>query len=191
MANNTVATTGTPANPATELKVDGANPTITPANPATPAPPPTQQPAKPHASPGVTAPKPEDLDEKDSIKNIEFYQPITVIIASHDNEVLQALPRAVRPPDVVEKYMNEVFDTCKRADETYLAFRLPKEGTDDAEDRRSRAQGSITPATPGMELTLPEKKRVARLGSATPVAVGADKKVAGRGRKSIVELGKG
>ena len=134
-----------------------------------------------------TAPKPEDLDEAKEIKNIEFYQPVTVIIYSNDNEVLQALPRAVRPPDVVEKYMNEVFDTCRRADETFLAFRLPKEGIEE------RERGSMTPAvaTPGPDAVgVGGDKKRGRGAEGTPGVEGGERKKSsggGRVRKSLGE----
>ena len=56
-------------------------------------------------------------------------------------DILQTLPRAIRPPDVVDKYMNQIFDTCRRAEETFLAFRLPKEGVVEAEMEEKRRVG--------------------------------------------------
>ncbi|KAF2659248.1 hypothetical protein K491DRAFT_689374 [Lophiostoma macrostomum CBS 122681] len=128
--------------------------------------------------PYVQPPRIEDFDEKKDIKDIEFYQPMTVVVLSSNFEILQSLPRAVRPPDVVEKYMDDVFDTCKRADETYLAFRLPKEGTADADltDRRNSNAMDITPriATPPVDIVM---------GGAG--SIGDRKKTVGRPRKSL------
>ena len=96
------------------------------------------------ATPYVPPPRIEDFDEKNDIADIEFYQPVTVLVLTDEPEIRNSLPRAIRPPAVVEKYMDSVFDTCKRADETYLAFRLPKEGAlTDADAVRS---GDATPA---------------------------------------------
>ncbi|KAF2254597.1 hypothetical protein BU26DRAFT_514478 [Trematosphaeria pertusa] len=137
-------------------------PTPTPLQMATPAP----------VTPYVPPPRIEDYDEKNDMKDVDFYQPVTVLVFSGNPEILQSLPRALRPPDVVDKYMNEVFDTCRRADETYLAFRLPKEGGADAEVEEKRTKsGDVTPAvsTPmadvvmgGMGAILEKKKPVGR-----------------------------
>jgi hypothetical protein len=139
----------------------------------------TPTPASAPATPQyVPPPRIEDFDEKKDIKDIEFYQPVTVVVLSNNFEILQSLPRAVRPPDVVEKYMDEVFDTCKRADETYLAFRLPKEGTADADmtDRRNSNVMDMTPimATPSADVIM------GGTGS-----IGDRKKSVGRPRKSL------
>jgi hypothetical protein len=114
------------------------------------------------------------------IDNIEFYQPVTVLLLiEHDegDEIASALPRSIRPPHVVEKYMNEVFDRCKRADETYLAFRLPRDG-DEAPEKRARS-GDVTPAlaTPTQDVVM--------AGMGVSASSAAEKKRAGRPRKSL------
>jgi hypothetical protein len=132
---------------------------------ATPAPP---------VTPYVPPPRIEDFDEKKDLKDIEFYQPLTVHILSSSQEVLGSLPRAVRPPDVVDKYMNDIFDTCRRAEETYLAFRLPKEGVEAEGDERRMKSGDATPT-----VSTP----VADVGMGAPLD---RKKSVGRSRKSLV-----
>lgn len=85
-----------------------------------------------------------------------------------------ALPRAIRPPSVVEKYMEEVFDSCARAEETYLAFRLPRDGAAEAEAGTSGAGTPVgTPVGDGGAVALAEKRRSV---------------AAGRSRKSVVGL---
>jgi hypothetical protein len=131
----------------------------------------------PPVTPYVPPPRIEDFDEKKDMKDIEFYQPLTVHILSSSTDVLQSLPRAVRPPDVVDKYMNTIFDTNRRAEETYLAFRLPKEGVEvDGEERRIK-NGDATPtvSTPIVEIL--------KGGMGAPLD---GKKSAGRPRKSLV-----
>jgi hypothetical protein len=131
-------------------------------------------------TPFIPPPRIEDFDEQLDIKEIEFYQPVTVIILTDNYEVIQALPRAVRSPDVVERYMNEVFDTCKRAEDTYLAFRLPKEGVTEgeAEERRVRESNDTTPAvlTPVADIVMGGMGTLER------------KRTAGRPRKSLVAV---
>lgn len=118
----------------------------------------------------------EDFDEKNDIADIEFYQPVTVLVLTDNPEIKQSLMRAIRPPEVVEKYMDEVFDKCKRAEETYLAFRLPRDGDADAEQATKRARsGDATPTSDA----------VAVAGWGLPLSV-ADKKKAGRPRRSLV-----
>lgn len=101
-----------------------------------------------------------------------------------EHDVKTALPRAIRPPSVVEKYMEEVFDTCTRAEETYLAFRLPRDGAGagDADVGRS---GEGTPVgTPAGDAGLAG----VGVGAGVGVAALAEKRrsVAGRSRKSGV-----
>ncbi|KAJ4357338.1 uncharacterized protein N0V89_001913 [Didymosphaeria variabile] len=135
-ANNVSTPNGAPPNIATPGPAQ-ATPTAAPAPTTTPLPP---------ATPYVPPPRIEDFDEKVDIKDIEFYQPVTVLVMSGHPDILQTLPRAIRPPDAVEKYMNQVFDTCRRAEETFLAFRLPKEGGAEAENEEKKARsGDATP----------------------------------------------
>jgi hypothetical protein len=135
--------------------------------------------------PAQFAPQPriEDFDEKNDIADIEFYQPVTVLLLTDNHEIRSALVRAIRPPDVVERFMDEVFDKCKRAEETYLAFRLPRDGDADAEHAAKRIRsGDVTPgvATPTAD----------GFGNAGPgwglTLGGAEKKKAGRPRRSLV-----
>ncbi|KAF2274914.1 uncharacterized protein EI97DRAFT_93693 [Westerdykella ornata] len=84
----------------------------------------------------------EDFDERNDIGDIDFYYPVTMIVQATHYEILQSLPRAVRPQEVVVSYMEEVFDRCKRAEETFLAFRLPREGAADASSAIVTGRGS-------------------------------------------------
>ncbi|KAK7188649.1 uncharacterized protein CC84DRAFT_1161437 [Paraphaeosphaeria sporulosa] len=145
----------------------------TPAATTTPAPI-----SLPPATPYVPPPRIEDFDEKADIKDIDFYQPVTVLVMSGHPDILQSLPRAIRPPDAVEKYMNQVFDTCRRAEETFLAFRLPKEGGAEAENEEKKAKsGDATPVVRAAENDV-------LMGGTSHF--GTDKKkVTGRPRKSI------
>ncbi|KAF2105297.1 hypothetical protein BDV96DRAFT_509600 [Lophiotrema nucula] len=172
---------GTPATPA----ISNANPNPNP-NSATPTP--AQRPLQPHGQapshPTTPAPTPttylpapriEDFDDANDVKDVEFYQPVTVIIFANNYEILQSLPRAVRPPDMVNKYMDKVFDTSPRAEETYLAFRLPKEDVD-GDVKGVRDSGNATPvvATPIADVVM------TGIGPST-----GEQKKAGRPRKSL------
>jgi hypothetical protein len=127
-------------------------------------------------------PRIEDFNEKNDIADIEFYQPVTVLLLTDNHDIRSALIRAIRPPDVVERYMDEVFDKCKRASETYLAFRLPREGDAEPADKKIRS-GDITPgvATPTLD------RRFSAAGTHFGSALSAlDKKKSGRPRRSLV-----
>ncbi|KAF2738373.1 hypothetical protein EJ04DRAFT_509547, partial [Polyplosphaeria fusca] len=154
-------------------------------NTPTPLPKAATTPTQPHpiaAAPLPYTPPPriEDFDEKKDIKDIEVYQPVTVMITTSNFEILQSLPRAIRTRDVVERYMDEVFDKCKRAEETYLAFRLPKEGTADADTDSSRPrEGSV--ATPLVSTPMADV-----MMNNTNMAQMPEKRKAGRPRKSVI-----
>ncbi|KAF2643268.1 hypothetical protein P280DRAFT_467321 [Massarina eburnea CBS 473.64] len=117
-------------------------------------------------TPQVLPPSIQDYNEQEDINEIDFYQPVTVLVLSATAGVLHSLPRAVRPPDVVEKYMNEVFDTARRAEETFLAFRLPKEGGGDAEERVKSGDATPAVSTPIADVVMggmgapPERKKL-------------------------------
>ena len=74
--------------------------------------------------------------------------------------------------------MNEVFDKCKRADETYLAFRLPKDGDAETAEKRVKS-GDVTPAvaTPTHDM--------ATIGMGMGMGAPLMKRTAGRPRKSV------
>jgi hypothetical protein len=102
----------------------------------------------------VPQPRIEDFDEKNDITDVDFYQPVTVLMLTDNQEIRNALVRAIRPPDVVERYMDEIFDKCKRANETYLAFRLPRDGEVEAAEKRVRIASTM-----GLSVSAADKKR--------------------------------
>lgn len=129
-------------------------------------------------TPYIPPPRIEDSDEKNDVPEIDFYQPVTVLLLTDNNDIRQALLRAIRPADVVEKYMDEVFDKCKRAEDTYLAFRLPKNGDAEVPEKRARSgDGTPVVATPTQDFDF---------GGFGHSVHSIDKKKAGRPRKSLV-----
>ncbi|KAF3004022.1 hypothetical protein E8E13_000067 [Curvularia kusanoi] len=183
------ATPATPAVPQTPTPAATAPTPLPNANGQTNPPPFPQTPAAgPTATPlptttpttpaYVAPPRIEDFDDRNDLKDILFYQPVTVLVLTDEHDVKTALPRAIRPPSVVEKYMEEVFDTCRRAEDTYLAFRLPRDGATEALDPGKSADATPV-GTPGVE-------------AAGTGGFGAEKEkrksVAGRSRKSVAAL---
>jgi hypothetical protein len=125
----------------------------------------------------VPQPRIEDFDEKNDITDVDFYQPVTVLMLTDNQEIRNALVRAIRPPDVVERYMDEIFDKCKRANETYLAFRLPRDGEVEAAEKRVRSgDGTPVAATPTMD------RRFSGIASTMGLSASAADKKRGTGR---------
>lgn len=130
----------------------------------------------------IPQPRIEDYDEKTDIADIEFYQPVTVLLLTDNHEIRNALVRAIRPPDVVEKYMDDVFDKCKRAGETYLAFRLPRDGEAEQHAEKKARSGEVTPGVATPTFDRGSSGMAAGLGLGLNAA---EKKKAGRPRKSL------
>jgi hypothetical protein len=113
------------------------------------------------AANSLNSPTPENLanakaqEKKEEPKPV-LYQPVTTLVASNDPRVLEWFARAMHPPDVVAAYMNEVFDTARLAEGTYLALQPPQEA--DVGDRAGEGPGP--PCTPAPEAE-PDRKRVA------------------------------
>ncbi|CUS09828.1 unnamed protein product [Tuber aestivum] len=61
----------------------------------------------------------DDLDE--------YYQPITVVLESATPKPLEILQRVVASPEVTCKHMEEIMASKKRAEDTFLVFRLSRE----------------------------------------------------------------
>ncbi|KAF1365772.1 hypothetical protein EJ07DRAFT_93542 [Lizonia empirigonia] len=145
------STPSTPAPPQTPAPADASTPGM--ANPPFPPTPggPTATPTPVPAPSYVAPPRIEDFDERNDIQDVAFYQPVTVLILTDEHDVKNALPRAIRPPSVVDKYMEQVFDSCKRADETYLAFRLPRDRTTEPDAAVRSAEATPARATPAAD----------------------------------------
>ncbi len=176
-----VETPSTPAPPQTPAPAGtpAAVPTLNaPENSSLPPTPggPTVTPAPVTTPSYVAPPRIEDFDERNDLKDVDFYQPVTVLVLTDEHEVKTALPRAIRPPSVVEKYMEEVFDTCRRAEETYLAFRLPKDGNTEAEVGAKSGDATPSVGTPTADVTM---------GGMGAAVAEKRKSIAGRPRKSL------
>ncbi|OCK83470.1 hypothetical protein K432DRAFT_423341 [Lepidopterella palustris CBS 459.81] len=97
----------------------------------------------------------------------DLYQPVTALLASVEHYVLECLSRAVHPPDEVEKYMNEIFDTAEPAEEGYLALRLPRDGEEswagDTEGATKSGEPRVSITTPVMtaDSVQPERRKMA------------------------------
>lgn len=182
------STPATPAPPQTPTPASAAptpagapapTPSTTTTATAQPNPPPHFPPPTPAtpATPSYTPPpRIEDFDDRSDIPSIALYQPVTVLVLTDEHDVKSALPRAIRPPSEVNKYMEEVFDACERAGETYLAFRLPREGVDGLVVAESEGATPMGMGTPGVDEGRVEGEREKRRKSG---AAGKRKSVVG------------
>ncbi len=59
-------------------------------------------------------------------QNASYYQPVTMRLSTPHPKTLEPLRRAVAPADEVRNYMNSVFDKMNRAEDAFLATRLPR-----------------------------------------------------------------
>jgi len=63
-------------------------------------------------------------DEKEEER--EVYQPVTVRFSAGDTHTLGILAKVVAPLEEVRTYMEGVMSRCERAEEGFLALRLPR-----------------------------------------------------------------
>lgn len=58
--------------------------------------------------------------------NSSYYQPVTMRLSTPHAKTLEPLARVVAPVEEVRSYMNSVFDKMNRAENVFLATRLPR-----------------------------------------------------------------
>ena len=98
---------------------------------------PPQSTASSHATTQTTGKKGAKKEEV-AKKEKEVYQPMTVKFTAGDANTLGILAKVVAPQEEVRKYMEDIMSRAERAQEGYLALRLPKRkagiGLDGADD---------------------------------------------------------
>ena len=68
---------------------------------------------------------------------IEYYQPVTIRMASHNPRTLEQLAKVVAPADEVRAHMSETMAKMLRAEDGYLALRLPRGGNSSSSNSNS------------------------------------------------------
>jgi hypothetical protein len=101
----------------------------------------------------------DDLDE--------YYQPLTITLESTSPRNLEILQRVVKDADTTREHMKKLMATLKRADDSFLAFRLRREPGDVVPDRLDAPLLLPPPPPPGRA----RESRVRRDAS-TPVVPG-------------------
>lgn len=96
-------------------------------------------------------------------KSIDYYQPVTIRLSTHNPRTLEPLARVVAPTDDVRKRMNDIMDKMTAADSVYLAIRLPRsEGGNDLEEEdlpETLEQESVRPTYSPPNTLVPLKHR--------------------------------
>ncbi|EXJ96172.1 hypothetical protein A1O1_01298 [Capronia coronata CBS 617.96] len=62
----------------------------------------------------------------------EYYQPVTMTIKAVNHRTIETIARAAKPLPIVQGYMKEVMEKKERAPVEYLAYQLPREGSQNA-----------------------------------------------------------
>lgn len=65
---------------------------------------------------------------------LDYYQPVTIRLYTHQGKQLDSLRKVVAPPDEVRRYMDDIMDNMTRAEYVLLAMRLPKDSEPEKED---------------------------------------------------------
>ncbi|KAI9641048.1 hypothetical protein NHQ30_010476 [Ciborinia camelliae] len=64
---------------------------------------------------------------------LDYYQPVTIRLYTHQGKQLDSLQRVVASPDEVRRYMDDIMDNMTRAEYVLLAMRLPKDSESEKE----------------------------------------------------------
>lgn len=87
-------------------------------------------------------------------RELDYYQPITIRLYTHQGRHLEQLQKVVAPPDEVRRYMDDVMDNMTRAEYLLLAMRLPKEKVQHPE-REGQSMQIDTPEVQNTETPVP------------------------------------
>jgi hypothetical protein len=76
---------------------------------------------------------------------LDYYQPITIRLYTHQGRQLDSLAKVVAPQEEVRKYMDDIMDNMTRAEYVLLAMRLPREVEQPVEEEDTSAQAQQPP----------------------------------------------
>lgn len=100
----------------------------------------------------------------------DYYQPVTMRLAAHQPKTLEPLNRVVASQHEVRRHMDDIMDKMTRADNVYLAMRLPRDpddvtevepGTRENPDVENAFISSVY-APPGSVQTRPKPQKPAK-----------------------------
>lgn len=84
--------------------------------------------------------KGSSADSKKYDPTLDYYQPITIRLYTHQGRQLESLAKVVAPQEEVRKYMDDIMDNMTRAEYVLLAMRLPREVEQPVEDEDTSVQ---------------------------------------------------
>jgi hypothetical protein len=84
--------------------------------------------------------KGSSADSKKYDPALDYYQPITIRLYTHQGRQLDSLAKVVAPQEEVRKYMDDIMDNMTRAEYVLLAMRLPREVEQPVEEDDTSAQ---------------------------------------------------
>ncbi len=84
--------------------------------------------------------KGSSADSKKYDPAIDYYQPITIRLYTHQGRQLDSLAKVVAPQEEVRKYMDDIMDNMTRAEYVLLAMRLPREVEQSVEEEDKSTQ---------------------------------------------------
>ncbi|KAF7913899.1 uncharacterized protein EAF01_000305 [Botrytis porri] len=84
---------------------------------------------------------------------LDYYQPVTIRLYTHQGKQLDSLQKVVASPDEVRRYMEDIMDNTTRAEYVLLAMRLPKDT--EPEKEGTPANSSDQPESDANNANLP------------------------------------
>ncbi|KAF7960563.1 hypothetical protein EAE96_000242 [Botrytis aclada] len=84
---------------------------------------------------------------------LDYYQPVTIRLYTHQGKQLDSLQKVVASPDEVRRYMEDIMDNTTRAEYVLLAMRLPKDT--EPEKEGTPANSSDQPESDANNSNLP------------------------------------
>ncbi|APA07229.1 hypothetical protein SS1G_04038 [Sclerotinia sclerotiorum 1980 UF-70] len=74
---------------------------------------------------------------------LDYYQPVTIRLYTHQGKQLDSLQKVVASPDEVRRYMDDIMDNMTRAEYVLLAMRLPRDSESEKEDTPTNSSGQL------------------------------------------------
>ncbi|KAJ8070634.1 hypothetical protein OCU04_001005 [Sclerotinia nivalis] len=74
---------------------------------------------------------------------LDYYQPVTIRLYTHQGKQLDSLQKVVASPDEVRRYMDDIMDNMTRAEYVLLAMRLPKDPEPEKEDTPTNSSDQL------------------------------------------------
>ncbi|KAF2486746.1 hypothetical protein BDY17DRAFT_292031 [Neohortaea acidophila] len=141
----------------------------------------------------ITTRKGRESPEASNLEpDTEYWQPVTLMVevAYNREHILDCVRKWVKPAEEVRKHMEEVMARCTKAEESYLAMRLPFKGSALAEAEDSGADEGTNTPNPASELQ-PKPRKYTKKSAAKSVNTETEKTEAEKNEAEKNEAVKG